>query len=242
MHDIDSVRLESDAEMEQWESSPASFGEAEGESFEYESFELDEAESAPYAEAESVFGEADEMDLASELLEVSTEEELDQFLGNLIRRASRVVGRVIRSPAGQAIGGLLKGAARQALPGIGSALGGYLGGAAGARFGRQSAASVGRLFGLELEGLSGEDQEFEVARRFVRFSGDAVRRLAQTPAGRDVLGAARKAIVTAAQTHAPGLLQPSAPPTRPAGAPRMVGAAQSGRWMRRGNKIVLFGL
>lgn len=242
MHDIDSVRLESDAEMEQWESSPASFGEAEAGPFEYESFEFDEAESSLYGEAESVFGEAEEMDLASELLGVSTEEELDQFLGNLIRRASRAIGKAVRSPAGQAIGGLLKGAARQALPKIGSALGGYLGGAAGARFGSQSAAAAGRLFGLELEGLSGEDQEFEVARRFVRFSGDAVKKLAQTPAGRDVLGAARKAIVAAARGHAPGLLQPSAPAAPGASARPMAGTAQSGRWTRRGNKIVLLGL
>jgi len=242
MHDIDNVRLESDAEMEQWESSPASYGAAEGESFEYQTFEFDEAESSPYGEAESVFGEADEMDLASELLGVSSEQELDQFLGNLIRRASRAIGTAIRSPAGQAIGGLLKGAARQALPGIGSAIGGYLGGATGARLGGQGAAAAGRLFGLELEGLSGEDQEFEVARRFVRFSGEAVRRLAQSPGGRDVLGAARRAIITAAQRQAPGLLQPRTPAARPASPPDIPGTTQSGRWMRRGNKIVLLGL
>jgi hypothetical protein len=148
MHDIDSVRLESDAEMESWESSPAGFGEAEAGPLGYESFEFDEAESPSYGEAGSVFGEADEMDLASELLGVSTDAELDQFLGKLIRRAGQAVGRAIRSPAGQAIGGLLKGAARKALPGIGAAIGGYLGGASGAQIGRQSAAAAGRLFGL----------------------------------------------------------------------------------------------
>lgn len=243
MHDIDSVRLESDTEMEQWESGPASFGEAEGESFQYESFEFDETESAPYGEAESVFGESDEIDLASELLGVNTEAELDQFLGDVIRRAAQAVSSRIPPQAGRAIGGLLKGAVRRALPGIGSALGGYLGGASGARFGRQSAAAAGRLFGLELEGLSGEDQELEVARRFVRFSGEAVRRLAKTPEGRDVLGAARKAIIAAAQKHAPGLLRAQAPATTPPPSIRtMPGAAQSGRWMRRGNKIVLIGL
>jgi hypothetical protein len=241
MHDIDRIQQESDTEFEQWESGPT-LDQAEAAPFQYESFEFGDAESALYGEAASVFGEADEMDLASELLGVGTEQELDQFLGNLIRRAGQAVGRVIRSPAGQAIGGLLKGAARQALPGIGSAVGGYFGGPTGARLGRQGASAAGRLFGLELEGLSGEDQEFEVARRFVRFSGDAVKRLAQSPAGRDVLGAARNAVIAAAQRQAPGLLEPRAPVSPPQKGPAMPGVAQSGRWMRRGNKIVLLGL
>lgn len=250
MHDIDNVRFESDAEMEQWGSSPAGFGEAEGESIAQTSFEFDEAESAvhaeaedsTYGEAEAVFDEAEEMGLAGELLGVSTEAELDQFLGRLIRRAGRALGQVVRSPVGMAVGSLLKGAARRALPGIGSAIGGYLGGTAGAQLGSQSAAAAGRLFGLELEGLSGEDQEFEVARRFVRFSGEAVRRLLQSPQGRDVLSTARNAIVAAARRHAPGLLRPPAPAASMAGAPAMPGSAQSGRWTRRGNKIVLLGL
>lgn len=241
MHDIDRVSLNGDAEFEQWESSPDDFGQAEAGPFQYESFEFEEAESPPYGEAESVFGEADEMNLASELLEVTSEEELDQFLGKLIKRAGRTLGHVVRSPVGQAVGSLLKGAARQALPGIGSAIGGYFGGATGARLGSQGAAAAGRLFGLELEGLSGEDQEFEVARRFVRFSGDTVKNIARMPPGRDLLGAARAATTAAAQRHAPGLLRSQASAAAPT-TPTLPGRGQSGRWMRRGNKIVLFGV
>lgn len=237
MHDIDRVRLESDFENAQMESSAYESGP-----FEYEQFEYDEAEAPVYGEAEALFGEADEMDLASELLEVTSDQELDQFLGKLIKRAGRALGQVVRSPVGQAVGGLLKGAARQALPGIGSAIGGYLGGAAGARLGSQGAYGAGRMFGLELEGLSGEDQEFEVARRFVRFSGDTVKNLAQMPPGRDLLGAARAATIAAARTHAPGLLQPPAAAVPTSQARPMAGRGQSGKWMRRGNKIVLFGL
>jgi hypothetical protein len=242
MHDIDRVQLENNNEFEQWESGPGSFGEAEAGPFQNESFEFNQGESSPYGEAESVFGEADEVAIASELLGVSTEEELDHFLGKLIRQAGQVFGRAIPIPAGQAIGSLLKGAARRSLPGIGAALGGYLGGSRGAQFGGQAASAAGRLFGLELEGLSGEDQEFEVARRFVRFSGEAVKNLTQRPPGRDLRNAARAATIGAAQSHAPGLLQPQGPVARPPSTPVSAGRSQSGRWTRRGNKIVLHGL
>lgn len=249
MHDIDRVQLENNNEFEQWESGPGSFGQAEAGPFQSESFEFNEgesSESSPYGEAESVFGEADEVAIASELLGVSSEEELDHFLGKLIRRAGQVFGRAIPIPAGQAIGSLLKGAARRALPGIGAALGGYLGGqlggSRGAQFGGQAASAAGRLFGLELEGLSGEDQEFEVARRFVRFSGEAVKNLTRMSLGRDLRKAARAATIGAAQRHAPGLLQPQGSAALPPSTPVSAGRSQSGRWTRRGNKIVLHGL
>ena len=68
------------------------------------------------ARAGEVFGEADELELAAGLLEVTKELELDRFLGSLIRSAGRAAGRFVSSPVGQALGGILKGAARQALP------------------------------------------------------------------------------------------------------------------------------
>ena len=56
-----------------------------------------------------VLTETDEMELAAQLLEVRDEQELDQFLGGLIRKVGRAVRRVVRSPIGRAIGGALKG-------------------------------------------------------------------------------------------------------------------------------------
>ena len=47
---------------------------------------------------------------------VTDEQELDQFLGKLISKISRTAGSIIRSPAGKALGGVLKGAAKKALP------------------------------------------------------------------------------------------------------------------------------
>src|SRR6516162_9494004 len=188
MHDIDRVRLETQSETEMFEAGP----------FEAEQFEFASAET-PYGETGEVFGETEQMELASELLEVTSEAELDRFLGDLIGRAGQAIGKFVRSPEGQAIGGILKGAAKQALPGIGSAVGGYFGGTTGAKLGGDLASAAGRVFGLELEGLSGEDREFEVARRYVTFAGEAVKNLASAPPGSDPRTAANTAAVAAAK-------------------------------------------
>ena len=80
------------------------------ETFEYE-FESGTAQS----ESE-VFNEAEQMELAAELLEVRDEAELEQFLGSLIKKAGSALGKVVKSPVGKAIGGFLKSAAKKALP------------------------------------------------------------------------------------------------------------------------------
>lgn len=61
------------------------------------------------------------------------------------------------------------------------------------------------LLGLELEGLSNEDREFEVARQFVWFGNDAVQRTVQAgDSARD----ARSAYMDAARQHASGYTTP----------------------------------
>ena len=181
----------------------------------YESFEAfggPAQESEVYGEqsGEAPFNETQEMALAAELLSVSNEHELEQFLGGLIKSAGRAVGSFVRSPVGQALGGVLKDAARQALPIVGGAIGSAVGGSSGGDIGRQLASTAGRVFGLELEGLSGEDQEFEVARRFVRFAGAAAGRAAVAPRSMPPRQAARAAAVGAARRFAPGLLRSGA--------------------------------
>jgi hypothetical protein len=93
------------------------------------------------------------------------------------------------------------------------------------------------MFGLELEGLSPEDQEFEVARRVVRLAGNAARKAAAAPANANPASVAKKAVVKAARAHAPGLIKPTAPVIKP-----FMGSGRSGRWVRRGRKIVLMGV
>lgn len=223
MHDIDRTLTEFEPEMDAFEADQYEFAE--------------EAEFFGEAETEGVFSEDEEMELAAELLGVVDEAELEQFLGKLIKIAGRAAGRFVRSPTGRALGGILKGAARKALPIVGGALGTAIGGPAGGAIGGKLASAAGRVFGLELEGLSPEDQEFEVARRYVRFAGEAAKNAALVSPAAPPQAAAKAAVVAAAKQHAPGLLR-SMPPA-PTG-PTEQGV--SGRWIRRGRKIILIGV
>jgi hypothetical protein len=216
MHDIDRTQMEFAPEMESFEFS----GGAE------------------------VFGEQEAMELAAELLEVTNEQELDHFLGDLISKAGKAVGSFISSPTGQALGGLLKGAAKKVLPMAGQAIGGYFGGAGGAKIGGQLASAAGNVFGLESEG---GDRELEAATNFVKLAGEAVKNAATNPQGTNARAVATAALTEAAKVHAPGLLGPAAGATPAAGGAAAgpaaaVGRARTGRWLRRGSKIVLYGV
>jgi hypothetical protein len=147
------------------------------------------------------------MELAAELLDVRNERELDHFLGDIFNTVKDAVGSVVSSPIGQALGGALKGVAKKVLPIAGKAVGTYFGGPAGGAIGGQLAQTASNLFGLELEGLSGEDREFELARRFVRFAATAARHAARARRGVGARQAARSALIAAARQHAPGLLR-----------------------------------
>jgi hypothetical protein len=219
MHDID--RTMTEFEADEFESSDEfEFEQGDG--------ELDEFEAA-------VFDETEEMELAAELLSVSDEAELDQFLGKLFKRAGRTLGRFVKSPVGRRLGGFLKGAIRKALPVVGGAAGTLFGGPAGAAIGSRLASAGGQMFGLELEGMSPEDQEFEVARRLVRLSGEAAKQAAGVSSAVDPAAAAKSAAVAAAQRYAPGLLRPVVPGSAS-------GGRRTGRWVRHGRRIVLMGV
>ena len=199
---------------------------------------LGETELPHKTRAEGVFGEPDEMEFAASLLEVTDEAELDLFLGNLIRSAGRAVGGFVSSPVGQALGGILKRAARQALPVIGRTIGAHLGGTTGADTGARVAQAAGRYFGLELEGLSPEDQEFEAAKGFVRFAGEAVKNAAGARTNTPPQAAAQAAAVQAAGRYAPRLLG-NIPSLASADQDARLIPRRSGRWVRRGRGIVV---
>src|SRR5947209_5491770 len=129
-----------------------------------------------FSEGESVFNESEQAELAAELLEVSNDAELDQFLGDLISRAASAIKTFANSSTGQALGSALKGVAKQVLPVAGTALGGYLGGSGGAQIGGQLGSAASNLF----ESESGE-QEWEAANTFVRLAADAAKRAAEAP-------------------------------------------------------------
>jgi len=155
-----------------------------------------------------ISGEMQEMELAAELLAVNSEQEMEQFLGGLIKSVGRAATSFAKSSAGRALGGILRSAARSALPIVGSALGNLVVPGAGGAIGGKLASMAGNALGLELEGLSNEDREFEVARRLVRIGRHAANHLATVPVPPQVppARAARVAFLRAARQVAPGLL------------------------------------
>jgi hypothetical protein len=203
----------------------------ETETFEAGTITRDEREWRGATSTEAVFSEADEMELAAGLLEVTSEAELDRFLGDLIDQAGRAIGGGARSPAKRALIRMLKAAAKRVLPVVAR----HVGGAVGTN-GAQVVQAAATYLGLELEGLSPEDQEFEAARRFICFAGEAAKNAFAAPAG--MLPEA--AIARAARRYAPGLLnQPLDPRPADPGARRI--PAAGGRWVRRGQNIVAVG-
>jgi hypothetical protein len=141
------------------------------------------------------------------------------------------------------------------VPTIGAAIGRAVGDERGAQWGRAAGGALGGglggWFDVELEGLSPEDTEFEVSRRFVRFACAAARNLLRQMArsqqgqvvARSPSAAAKAAVITAARKHAPGITRIVATTGRTPAISAGVGPAQaSGQWVRRGNTVVLFGI
>src|SRR5215213_4017567 len=178
-------------------------GEYTGETGEYPGEFGQELETYGEYSQEGTFSEAEEMELAAELLSVSNEEELEQFLGKLFKKAAGF----IKSPIGQQLIGTIKGLAKKALPILGSTLGNVIAPGVGGVIGGKIASAASGMFGLELEGLSYEDQEFEVAKQIVRLGSAAAVNAAQAPPSVSPEDAARRGLMTAAQQYAPGMLR-----------------------------------
>jgi hypothetical protein len=226
MHDIDRALFEAESELgHEYE-----FGEA-GE------YELGEAGEYGAGEGESPDRATE---LAGELLELSGEQELDRFLGDLISSAVSGVRDFARSDVGRAVGGVLKSAAQRALPQLGRMAGNALAPGRGGDLGQRAGQWLGGRLELapETEAMSAEDREFEAARAFVRFAEETARRAADDAnAGQAPPSVtARRAAAASARTHLPGLLRP------PAGGAGPEAPAQEGRWVRRGRRVVVFGL
>jgi hypothetical protein len=182
----------------------------------------------------SVLSESEEMELAAEFLDVADEGELENFLGDLVHTIGSALGGIAKSPVGHAIGGVLKTVARTALPVAGGALGTFVGGPIGGMIGSNLASMAGSALGLELEGLSPEDQEFEASRRFIRFATQAIANALQSGGHGDPEEIAHRAAVDAARDYAPGLMNIA--------AHGHTHSRHSGRWIRHGDRIILFGI
>jgi hypothetical protein len=249
MHDLDRTQLETGYEayegsMETGSVLESAFGEASGGFETFENFES----------YESPLPEATEAELAAQLLEITTEQELDHFLGDLFKKATGFVGKALNLPAGASLGGILKAVGKKVLPIAGGALGGVFGGPAGAALGSKLSSAAGGLLGLEAEGMSPEDRDFAAARNFVRLSAEAAQQVANTSPQVPPQSAAQTAVTNAATKYAPGLLS-SAPtaassfPPAPGLLPPQQGGCscgshrrRKGNWFRRGHHIVLVGV
>lgn len=274
-HDTDRTQLEYGGELSEY----SEFSELASEQYEYpselgnimksvfsEGLSGEAFEGGGYQEYQELpFPEMMEDELAAELLEVRSDQELDHFLGSLFSKVANTIGRAVKSPVGKALGGVLKRVAKQALPLIGKAVGSFFGGPVGGAIGGQVASTASSAFGLEYEGLSPEDRDFEVARRYVRFAGEAAKRATYGRPDAEPTGVAKAALIEAAKTHAPGSLAPprpdapaapaypSAHPSPPSGVPRPAPPtchdcggtsgthSRTGKWVRRGRHIVLLG-
>lgn len=194
MHDIDRVLLES-----------PQVSEGEEEQFLFEDELEQENEFEEELEHEHTLSEAQEVELANQLLESATEQELEQFVGELLRSVADRAGRFARSKTGRHLAGMLKQAATQALP------------LAAAPHGPSWQDSA-RCFGLEPETMASEDGEFQLGRHFVNFAECAARQALRRFNSAPPQQVARQAVTTAARLHAPGL------PVR-----RVIGAAPARR-------------
>ena len=178
----------------------------------------------------AVFNEEEELQLAMELLEVASEEELEQFLGNVFKsvwKGVKKVGSTIAKVA-KPLGGALKAMAKTALPFVGGALGSMIpipgvGTALGSALGRAASAALE----LEMAAEAPADRELALARRFVRIAGQAARLAAD---GDGSARAVESALTRALHQQLPHFRSP---------APQQ--EEESGRWRRRGNRIVVMG-
>jgi uncharacterized protein (DUF697 family) len=196
-----------------------------------------------YGEGEgaSPFSEAEEIELTAELLSVSSEEELDQFLGKLVRGAwkgIKKVGSVVGKIA-KPLGGVLKAVAKKALPFVGGALGSFIPiPGVGTAIGSALGGALSKALEMEFAELNQEEQEFEMARRFVRLAGTAARQAVLGSPDADPQEMAEVAVMNAARQHVPNLPNIAG---SGGGFERAIGRRLTGRWVRRGREIIVLG-
>jgi len=118
------------------------------------------------------FSEAELDELALELLQVRDEQELDQFLGSLLSKAASAIGKFVRSPAGNALKGILKTAISSAVPVLGGVVSSLIpDGGTGAEVGAAIQSE------LEYEGVPAENRDVEAAKKVIEVGGAAAQQV-----------------------------------------------------------------
>lgn len=222
MHDLDRTLRSQESEYETFEFE----GDFEAESYHDET----EYGSGPLSEEQ-------EIELASELLTISDEAELDLFFGKLLKKAGKAL-----APLGK----FIKPLAKKALPIIGGIAGSYFG-PVGSKIGSKLGSFASNLFEVDMESFETDEMEMEVARRIVRLASTAADNAAQAPANVHPICVARTALAKAASVHAPGLIKRTGNGGGYGGGTgvatgtgsRSSRLPKSGRWIRRGRQIVV---
>lgn len=176
----------------------------------HESYEWEQPETHESHEMSGELHESLELELAQELLEITNEAELEEFLGKLVRGVARGAGSFMRSSVGKAVGGVLRNVAKTALPMVGSALGSFVAPGIGTALGGKLGSMAAKLLEAEERETMGEaEAELEAARRYVRWANGTVRTAMRAPYGVPPRTVARSAAVSSARRYAPTLLRPS---------------------------------
>ena len=197
-----------------------------------------ESETSFFPELKSPFSEAEEVELAIELLEVTSEDELEQFLGKLFKKAwqgIKTVGSKVLRPLVKTV-----------LPIAATAAGTFFGGPAGGAIAGKLGSLVSKALEAETAGVSPQDRDVEKCRQFVRMAGTAARAAALAPPGANPVAVAQRVLANAAQQK----LTLGTPGTSPAASRSRCRCGQpwnctcgqsgkSGRWVRRGQNIVI---
>jgi hypothetical protein len=210
-----------------------------------------------YAAPQALLSEAEEMELAMELLGVSNEDEMEQFLGKMFRgigRGLKSVGRFVGRKVLPALGGVLKGLAKKALPFVGGALGSLIPiPGVGTALGTALGSAVSKALELEFGEFESEEAELEVARRFVRIAATTAHQASGAPPNANPDAVVRNALLAAVRAHVPAFAANEAELMAEAEAEmgyegayeqayeNETSGAISGRWVRRGQQIVLQG-
>jgi uncharacterized protein (DUF697 family) len=250
MHDIDHTKAEYDQELDELDEFETDEMET---SDEYDAGELDEMESDAgeldsgemefeFDETGSPFSEVEEAEFAQELLGLSSEGELDQFLGKLIKRAWRGASGIAKKlGVARPLGSILKGVAKKLIPVAAGAAGTFFGVPAGGAIGSKIGNALGNALEAEFEG-SPEDREFEAAKTFVQVAGKAAQQVANAPPNVAPIAVAKNAVVKATRNHLRRRRHRRGRSGYGGYGGGYSSGRRTGRWVRRGNKIILFGV
>jgi len=199
--------------------------------------------------------------LAYELVSLDSEQQLEAFLGKIFKSIKKKLpgaAKFLRGPGRALLARalpLVGSAAGSIVPGLGTALGGAAGSALASAIGGKAAGGgrganpltallgsgaagniLGSMLGGGMEAATLQEAKLDVAKRLVRTVADAASSVASDPDfARNAGQTARSALTSALQRNVPPAIRAT---LAAAGTGAATGRAE-GRWVRKGNRILL---